>query len=204
MPGISPTRLTLRHLRAQGWLAQVVERWMPQGEPGAREKREAYLDCVLMVRGVVLAAILDRERASVSGMPMEEARWNLVAQRAESLAREMEAKMPPEPFGSPGKRLDLFGCIDIICLDGEPGVLGAQACAYSGVSAHLREIREGTIRTPTTKGEMAHQAPKRDLALRWLTAGNRLSIFGWRKVDNRWVPRIVPVTTEQLIERKTA
>lgn len=85
------------------------------------------------------------------------------------------------PFGV---RKDLFGCIDIVALDGQPGCLGVQACAGGDVSTR------------------AKKATAEPLLLAWLAAGNRFQVWGWREKwvatgaktkAVRWRPRVVDV-----------
>lgn len=78
------------------------------------------------------------------------------------------------------KRIDLFGCIDLVALDGQPGVLGIQATSGSNAAARATKARE----LPTLRA--------------WLEAGNRFEVWGWRKVGARgkrklWDVRIVRV-----------
>ena len=47
---MSPTQLTLRHLRKEGWLAAVVERWVPFPKPGHRADLWGFVD-LLAIRG---------------------------------------------------------------------------------------------------------------------------------------------------------
>lgn len=63
------------------------------------------------------------------------------------------------------RRHDLFGFIDIVALDGKPGVLGIQATVTNSMSARLQKICT----------ECA------DAAREWLRAGNRIEIHGWAK-----------------------
>lgn len=80
-----------------------------------------------------------------------------------------------------GKRMDLFGIIDVIALDPEHGVVGIQSCGQA-YSAHFKKITE----------ERAEDA------IEWLqTPGTRLELWGWRKVLHkrggkamRWRPRV--------------
>lgn len=61
---------------------------------------------------------------------------------------------------------DLFGFIDLVALDGEPGLLGIQATSGSNAAARVHKItRECTA-----------------AAERWLRAGNRIQVWGWRKL----------------------
>ena len=102
--------------------------------------------------------------------------------------------------GSFGVRQDLFGFIDIIALDRQynpmngTGIIGIQACAASGLSAHLTKIRRDCG----------------DAALDWLTAGGRIQVWAWRKVKmikadgtkgkaDRWQPKIVNVDHTGLV-----
>ncbi len=81
-------------------------------------------------------------------------------------------------------RKDLFGFLDLVALDGQPGVLGIQVTSGSNVSARVKKI--GT--------------ECRDAAERWLRAGNRIEVHGWRKIGRptRWAARTVQVTLESL------
>jgi|SRR5579862_2287329 len=183
MPSASPTQLTLRYLREQGFLAQVVERWVPTRDPEEEGRRSGMMEAVKFLRETA-----QRYGDGVSGV---------ISLALREAADSIERSLPAEFQGSPGRRVDLFGLIDVLCLDGKPGCLGAQCCAYSGVSAHVKEMKEGTVKVPTLPmGALVEL--KRDLALRWLSAGNRLSIFGWHKKDGRWTPRIVEITAETL------
>lgn len=81
--------------------------------------------------------------------------------------------------------VDLFGFIDIVALDGRPGVLAIQATgetASGNVSLRLRKIRE----------------ERADNARAWLAAGNRIEVWGWGKRGGAgkrklWTLRVVPV-----------
>lgn len=194
----SPMQLSLRYLREQGWLAQPVERWLPQQEPGLKERREALLGCAASCKsaGEQLLGLVDGER-----LAKDDGYRQLATAAAGLLARlqlDFAGAAPAEATGPPGKRVDLYGIIDILALDGQPGCLGVQACAYSGVSTHLREIKEGRVKLPAERGEKARECPKLELAARWLAAGNRLWVIGWRKVGHRWQSRVVNVTEELL------
>lgn len=82
-------------------------------------------------------------------------------------------------------RHDLFGFIDLLAVDDQPGVLGIQATSDSNVSARVAKIR--TI--------PAH--------VQFLEAGNRIQVWGWGKKKPRgtlvakWSLRIVHVTLQQ-------
>ena len=112
-----PTARSLDKLRKDGWLAQVVEKWIPHTK----------------------------------------------------------------------RRLDLFGCIDIIALDGKPGALGIQATSGSNVASRItKALAEPKLRS-------------------WLEAGNRFEVWGWvkRKVKRggkamRWELRTEPITLDAL------
>jgi len=76
-----------------------------------------------------------------------------------------------------GRRIDLFGLIDIIAI-GEGKIIGIQSCG-SDFAKHKKRI----LQNP--------------LAFQWLQAGGRLLLIGWRKIKLkrggkvlRWAPRI--------------
>ncbi len=79
---------------------------------------------------------------------------------------------------------DLFGYIDLVVLDGGPGVLAIQATGDNGgdVQRRIRKIFE-------ERGAAARA---------WLACGNRLEVWGWGKRGvagkaKRWVLRVEPV-----------
>ena len=59
----SPTQLTLRHLRAEGYTAEIVERWIP----GANIRRDlfGFVD-VLAIRGTETLAVQTTSVGNVS------------------------------------------------------------------------------------------------------------------------------------------
>lgn len=68
-------------------------------------------------------------------------------------------------------RKDLYGCLDIVGI--RPGeTIGVQSTSASNITARVKKI----------------QAEPR--AAKWLAAGNRLQVHGWRKrakpVDRKW------------------
>lgn len=83
---------------------------------------------------------------------------------AECRRRRWEAGVVERWLPRAHVRKDLFGAIDIIALDDLPGCLGIQACGQGGTSSHLKKL-------------MAE--PR---AERWVAAGNRLTIWEWRRV----------------------
>jgi hypothetical protein len=77
------------------------------------------------------------------------------------------------------RRVDLFGAIDLVALDGLPGVLGIQACSGGDAATRMAKAR--------ALPEIAA----------WVGAGNRFEVWAWRKVGPRgkrklWEVRIVP------------
>lgn len=85
------------------------------------------------------------------------------------------------------RRLDLFGFIDVVALDGQPGVLGVQTTTADHVSHRLEKLRTEVA------GAM----------LRWIEAGNRLVIHGWAKrgprdTRKRWTLTERHITVEDL------
>jgi hypothetical protein len=61
------------------------------------------------------------------------------------------------------RRIDLFGFIDLVALDGQPGVLGIQATSTGNAPARVTKILEECT----------------DAAIDWLASGNRIEVFGW-------------------------
>lgn len=78
-------------------------------------------------------------------------------------------------------RQDLFGCIDVLAMNGV-GFVGIQSTSGSNVSARLKKIAEN------------------EHAAEWLKCGGRILIHGWRKLakSKRWECREVEVTLEML------
>jgi hypothetical protein len=96
------------------------------------------------------------------------------------------------PDGRKGIRQDLYGFIDIIAIGGGlKGVLGIQATSYSCVSARVNKIKNE--RTAN--------------ALAWLSGGNQIEVWGWKKTlvgkVVRWAPRVVEITEEDMPECET-
>jgi hypothetical protein len=93
------------------------------------------------------------------------------------------------PFGGPminGKRIgirqDLFGFIDVLCLDPQQGFVAVQSTGPSGMSLHRKSILENPN------------------AYEWLKIGGKIEIYSWRKLlVNRqgklktWQPKIVEI-----------
>jgi hypothetical protein len=72
-------------------------------------------------------------------------------------------------------RQDLFGFIDILALaDGR--VIGVQTTSYSNLSSRVNKIMEHT-NTPAVR-----------------KAGIQILVHGWRKIDGRWICKIVDLT----------
>lgn len=73
------------------------------------------------------------------------------------------------------RRIDLWGFADLIAMDGDPGARLIQVTTASNASSRIKKIQ--------------HEC--RDDAARWLRAGNRISVLGWRKAKKgkrvRWV-----------------
>lgn len=85
---------------------------------------------------------------------------------------------------------DLFGCIDLVALDGQPGLLGIQATSRSNVRSRVKKIQ--TECWPAME--------------RWLQAGNRLQVWGWGKLRGRsggrplWKLLVLDITPEGVRE----
>ena len=102
---MTPTQLTLRKLREEGWTVEVVERWVP----GANIRK------------------------------------------------------------------DLFGFIDLMAIKDEQ-TLAIQATSYSNMSARVKKIEASEHLTAVRK------------------AGWSIWVIGWRKVNNRWVEKVIDIS----------
>ena len=103
--------------------------------------------------------------------------------RAGALAQVVERYNPHAK-----RRVDLFGFIDIVALDGKPGTLGVQTTSADHISHRLAKLREECAAAMT----------------RWLEAGNRLVIHGWAKRGPRgkrkvWTLTERPVGVAELV-----
>ncbi len=75
-------------------------------------------------------------------------------------------------------RKDLFGFIDLVCLDDKAGVLGVQVTSGPHISDRIKKAQ--------AIPEFKH----------WLDSGNRFEVHGWRKVGGKgkrklWEVRII-------------
>lgn len=73
-----------------------------------------------------------------------------------------------------GRRKDLFGFIDVVCLT-PTGILGLQVTSGSNVPSRVHKIQN----------ECRHKARA------WLASGGKIEVWGWRKrpkrgADNKW------------------
>lgn len=87
------------------------------------------------------------------------------------------------------QRKDVWGFGDILVCDDLPGALLIQCTSGANMAARVTKIREEC-------GEAAR---------RWLAAGNRIQVVGWRKVSKErgsklkvWRERVVDVTAADL------
>lgn len=82
-------------------------------------------------------------------------------------------------------RQDLFGCIDLLVLDGQPGPLGVQVTAGSSHAARrTKMLAEPRLRA-------------------WLEAGARAEVWSWSKTGARgkrklWTLRREPIILSQV------
>lgn len=83
--------------------------------------------------------------------------------------------------GPPGKRFDLWGCIDMLVLDDEPGVLGVQVCAGASHANRAEKMRE----LIAGRGEGPSASDKAAALTRWVEKGNRLCVWSWSKTGAR-------------------
>jgi len=84
-------------------------------------------------------------------------------------------------------RQDLFGFIDIICIDKERGIIAVQSTG----SAHSAHIKKLTIE-------------RKEIVTEWLQSGAPLELISWRKVKKVrggkamvWKPRICDFTLDK-------
>lgn len=166
MAGATPTARTLERLRKLGCPCQVVERWQRTG-PDAGDLVQPLL--------AQLSQTAPKQSDDEDLVAWYEA---AIAGALALLNRHAEKAR----LGPPGRRIDLWGCIDILVLDGLPGYLGIQACAGSGLAARIAKARE----IPELRQHLA--------------AGNRWQCWGWRETwvetstrtkAKRWKPRRV-------------
>jgi hypothetical protein len=86
------------------------------------------------------------------------------------------------------RRFDAFGFGDVLVMDDHPGALLIQACSAGDMSKRARKIIDDCT----------------DNARAWLTRGNRIQVWGWRKggpVGKRktWRHREVAITLADLV-----
>jgi len=94
--------------------------------------------------------------------------------------------------GLPGKRRDMFGCIDVVAIDVEARqIVGIQACAVGDQRRRWNKIRLECL----------------DDARAWIQCGQRLEVWGWGQYllkrggkAKRWRPTVTPVTAEDLAD----
>ncbi len=73
------------------------------------------------------------------------------------------------PFAN--RRVDLFNCIDIVCLNGDK-IVGIQTTSKANMSARRKKMKEEPA-----------------MAL-WLNAAGQLVLHGWYKSKNKWTPQV--------------
>ena len=88
--------------------------------------------------------------------------------------------------GPHGQRSDLFGFIDIICIDPVEGIIGVQSCGQS-FSEHVKKMTEEC----------------HEVMFEWLKHA-KVELWGWRKVVYkrgstavRWKPRVMDFWLEE-------
>ena len=95
-------------------------------------------------------------------------------------------------------RKDLYGFIDVLALDGLPGLLALQACGQD-VAEHKRKMEGGVRRDVAGPKRLKAEIDAAKLAgrvRRWLASGNRILLVSWR---DAWVK-----TSERHQTRKKA
>lgn len=90
--------------------------------------------------------------------------------------------------GKFGVRKDLFGLFDLIAVNTsgeERGIYGIQVFTTAWKEHYDKFFIEN-----------------REEAIKWLQAGGIIELWGWRKLKNRWVPRIEVITLKDYDEEK--
>lgn len=89
---------------------------------------------------------------------------------------------PKYPGG--GFRKDLFGFIDLICLDPQFGIIGIQSCGKD-FKGHIDKILDSECT---------------ENVIEWMKCGGQVEVWGWRKVKLKrggkaliWKPRIAEI-----------
>ena len=88
----------------------------------------------------------------------------------------------------PGRRIDLFGFIDILAITPEGETIGIQTTSASGASARRMKILTECC----------------DAARAWLKAGNKIEVWSWRKHKERgengkwWQVKRVEITLDDV------
>lgn len=80
--------------------------------------------------------------------------------------------------------IDLFGFIDVVALDGLPGLLGVQTTSQANAAARVKKITDEC----------------RAAARRWLAAGNRVEVHGWAKRGGAGKRKLWSVSVRVLTE----
>lgn len=177
MAGATPTSRSLAWCRKRGWPAQTVEYWLDL------HKADGLAFAAFRALAVCWPAFANHD-------PEQAARRASLVELAEALkiahpSMNRERWEAGPQGGAPGRRIDLWGCIDIMVLDGKPGYLGLQACRAADISTRIAKARA----IPELGGH--------------LRAGNRWWAMGWRQVKVatkaggkvlRWRPRVVALT----------
>lgn len=104
---------------------------------------------------------------------------------AEARKRGWTAQVVEKWIPQARRRQDLFGCIDLLALDGLPGSLGIQATSGSNHSSRIKKAADEPRLRP------------------WLEAGNRFEVWSWGKRGahgsrKTWVLRAQALTTDDL------
>jgi len=82
------------------------------------------------------------------------------------------------------RRIDLFGCIDIVCIHPTRGIIGIQATSGTNHSARISK----SLAEPKLKN--------------WLEAGGKFEVWSWAKKGaagkaKRWTCRIQPISLNE-------
>ena len=127
-----------------------------------------------------------KKKKSRSGLSPTQRTLRMMRERGLKAAIVEKWNAHAGPFGV---RQDLFGIIDVLCLDPERGVVGIQSCG-SSFSQHWRKLTEECYQE----------------TFDWLsTPGTSLELWSWRKVKAQrggkamvWRPKVAEITLEIL------
>lgn len=115
---------------------------------------------------------MELEQAPVVAVEKKKAKRKSPTARTLELARRRGWDAAVVERWNPHARVlhDLFGVVDVVVLDGRPGLLGVQATSDA---------------TGGNSGRRCEKIEAEPRAKRWLAAGLRLEVWAWRPVNGK-------------------